>query len=64
MPAPLGDPDASKRYKVGLVNATTLIRSEKPADEKGKQMSPGIFLSSNGGSEWTKVAEFTLESEL
>jgi len=64
LPAPLGEPGASKLYKVGIVNATTLIRSEKPADEKGKQMSPGIFLSSNGGSEWTKVAEFTLESEL
>lgn len=64
LPAPLGEPGASKSYKVGLVNATTLIRSEKPADEKGKQTSPGIFLSTNGGSTWTKVAEFTLESEL
>jgi len=64
LPAPLGEPGASKSYKVGLVNATTLIRSEKPADEKGKQKSPGIFLSTNGGSTWAKAAEFTLESEL
>ena len=64
LPAPLGEQGASKSYKVGLVNATTLIRSEKPADEKGKQPSPGIFLSTNAGSTWTKVADFTIESEL
>jgi photosystem II stability/assembly factor-like uncharacterized protein len=64
LPAPLGEPGASKLYKVGIVDATTLIRSEKPADEKGRQPSPGILLSTNGGSTWTKVADFSPEGEL